>query len=124
MYFTHNVPVTVTVEVHRPAETGGNPALRPSAGFNIQYDSPVGHKFTEWNVVEQGTGWVKYEIKIPDASFANRNGYDLAINTFGSRQNLIFGAISAKRNDALGSGAQIAQEDAAQSGNASLAKPQ
>jgi len=124
MYFARKVPVTVTVEVLRPPVYTGNPALKPAAGFNLQYDSPTGHRFTEWNNVEEGTGWARFEIKIPDAMFANRNGYDLVINALGSRVPMVFSSVTVKRADGLNSGPQIAQDNPAQTGTTAVTRPQ
>jgi hypothetical protein len=98
LYFAHGVPVQVTVQVKRPAKLEG--VFAPQAGFNIQYDSPSGFKLTPWQTVEGGDGWVTYTIDIPDASFANRDGYDLLINTWGSRQDLLIRSLTLKRSEA------------------------
>jgi hypothetical protein len=97
LFFAHGVPVRVTIEVKRPAALEG--VFAPQAGFNLQYDSPSGFKSTPWKVVEGGEGWTTYTIDIPDASFANRDGFDLLINTWGSRQDLVFRSISLRRNE-------------------------
>jgi hypothetical protein len=39
-------------------------------------------------------------IEIPDASFANRDGFDLLINTWGSKQDLIFRSVTLQKSDA------------------------
>jgi hypothetical protein len=95
MYFAPGVPVTVTVDVHR---TPVNSAVfAPAGGFNLQYDSPTGFRYTRWQTVESGDGWATYTFNIPDASFANRDGFDLMINTFGSKQDLIFSSVVVTR---------------------------
>ena len=76
LYFGRGVPVTVTVQLHRPAPVEAT-LFNSSAGFNIQYDSPTGFQYTRWQVVEPGEGWATYTFQIPDASFANRDGFDL-----------------------------------------------
>jgi hypothetical protein len=96
LYFTRGVPVTVTVEVKRPAPITGQ-LVTTTAGFNIQYDTPTGGKYTTWQVVDPGEGWATYTFDIPNASFANIGGSDLVINTFGSKQDLVFGSITVRR---------------------------
>ncbi|MBV9864491.1 MAG: hypothetical protein JO316_04025 [Abitibacteriaceae bacterium] len=98
LYFARGLPVTVTVQVHRGAAEGGILGTR-TGGFNLQYDSPAGLKFTNWQEVETGQGWTTYTFKIPDASFANRDGYDFKINTLGSKQDIAFGSITVRRDD-------------------------
>jgi Copper amine oxidase N-terminal domain len=96
LYLTRGVPVTVTVEVKRPAPPTSQ-LITTTAGFNIQYDTPTGGKYTPWQVVEPGEGWATYTFEIPNASFANIGGSDLVINTFGSKQNLVFGSVAVRR---------------------------
>ena len=96
LYFTHNIPVEVTVEVKRPARQNSS-IVNATAGFNIEYSSATGTGRTSWQNVEEGEGWATYIFTLPDASFSNRSGYDLTINTFGSKRNLAFGAISVRR---------------------------
>ncbi len=89
-------PVQVSVTVARVAPSGSN-VITSTGGFNLRYDSPSGQRFTKWQVVEEGEGWATYTFDIPDASFSNTDGYDLAINTFGSKRDLIFGSITVQR---------------------------
>lgn len=96
LYFTKGTPVTVTVTVHRPAPEGQT-LTTSTAGFNLQYGAPDGSKYTPWQVVEPGEGWATYTFEIPDATFANRGGFDLMINTFGSKRNLVFGGVTVRR---------------------------
>lgn len=96
LYFNRNQPVEVTVEVRRPAPSGDT-IFNNKAGFNLQYDVPDGSRYTQWQIVEPGEGWASYTFELPNASFANRGGFDLLINTFGSKQNLVFGSVSVKR---------------------------
>jgi hypothetical protein len=107
LFFTRGTPVKVTVEVKRPTASEG--PFAPKGGFNLQYDSPSGFKVTPWQVVEGGEGWATYEFEIPDASFANRDGYDLMINTWGTRQDLVFSNITVERQ-----GARLAAQNEAQ----------
>lgn len=107
LFFTRGTPVKVTVQVKRPAASDGPFASK--GGFNLQYDSPSGFKVTPWQVLECGDGWATYEFEIPDASFANRDGYDLMINTWGTRQDLVFGSIVVERQ-----GARLAAQNEAQ----------
>lgn len=96
LYDEPGVPVQVTVEIYKPPVTGTDP-FRAKGGFNIQYDSPQGFLFTPWQEVEQGTGTVTYKVDIPRAAFTNRDGYDMIINTWGSKQDLIFKSIKVQR---------------------------
>ena len=96
MYFNRSTPIRVTVRVRRPAVESGS-LINATAGFSIQYATSGGTKFTNWQVVEQGEGWAEYTFDIPDALLANRGGYDLMINTFGSKRNLVFGGASVQR---------------------------
>lgn len=98
MYFTGGTPITLTVDVRRPAPGSANSI----SSFRIEYDSPTGYKTTPLQVVEPGEGWVTYTYNIPDASFANAEGYDLLINTGGSKTDLTFGSVSVRRAAPLG----------------------
>ena len=98
LYFARGRAVTITVEVKRPAATTGPFAAR--GGFNIQYDSPKGFRLTPWKLVEGGEGWQTFVIEIPDASFANRDGFDLMINTWGAKQDLIFRSLTLRKSEA------------------------
>ena len=96
LYFTRNVPVEVTVEVKRPERRAAS-IVNSATGFNIEYSTASGTGRTAWNVVEEGDGWATYTFDIADASFSNRSGYDLTINTFGSKRDMIFGSVSVRR---------------------------
>lgn len=98
MYFARGAAVTVNVEVHRTKAENSIFGAR-TGGFNLQYDSTTGLKFTNWQEVETGTGWATYTFKIPDASFANRDGFDFKINTLGSKQDLVFSSITLQRDN-------------------------
>ena len=98
LFFARGRAVTLKIEVKRPAKTQG--PFGPKGGFNIQYDSPTGFKLTPWNVVEGGEGWQTFTIEIPDASFANRDGFDLMINTWGAKQDLIFRSVVLQKDEA------------------------
>jgi hypothetical protein len=54
-------------------------------GFNVWYDSMSGYRFTPWQWVDQGSGWVTYTFRLTDAAFANTWGWDFAINAVGNR---------------------------------------
>jgi hypothetical protein len=95
LFFAPGTPVRVTVEVKRPIATEG--VFAPKGGFNLMYDSPTGFRSTPWQVVEGGDGWATFTIDIPDASFANRDGFDLLINAWGSRQDLVFRSLTLER---------------------------
>ncbi len=97
LYFTRGTPVKVSVTVRRPAPESAS-LMTSTAGFNLQYGAPDGSRFTQWQVVEPGEGWATYTFDLPDATFANRSGYDLMINTFGSKKNLTFGSVTVRRN--------------------------
>jgi hypothetical protein len=79
MYFVEGrIPVEIVVEVWG--------ATAPAqVGFNILYDSTSGYRFTPWQWVGVGEGWVTHTIRLSDASMANTWGYDFAINTAGNR---------------------------------------
>ena len=96
IYDEPGVPVQMTVEIFKPPITGTDP-FRAKGGFNIQYDSPQGFLFTPWQEVEQGSGTVTYKIDIPRAAFTNRDGYDIIINTWGSKQDLTFKSLRVQR---------------------------
>lgn len=96
LYDEPGTPVKVTLEVYRPPSTGTDP-FRAKGGFNIQYDSPDGFLFTPWQEVEQGSGLITYTVEIPRVAFTNRDGYDMIINTWGSKQDLIFHSITVQR---------------------------
>ena len=98
LFFERAAPVEVTVDVHRVAPDGNNSPFAPEGGFNLQYNAPSGRRNTRWQVVEVGPGWTSYKFQIPDASFANTSGFDLIINTFGSKKNLVFGAVTVKKS--------------------------
>ncbi len=99
LYLTHDVPVEVTVTVKRPMpET--QTLVTSSAGFNIEYSTPEGTGRTPWQVVEAGTDWATYTFTLPNASFSNRGGYDMVINTFGSKKDIVFGSVAVRRLDA------------------------
>ncbi|MBW3635394.1 MAG: hypothetical protein KY445_02870 [Armatimonadetes bacterium] len=91
------VPVTITVEVRRPPASSGSSIINSASGFRVEYDSPTGYKSTPFQIVEPGEGWATYTFAIPDASFANAEGYDLLINTNGSKRNLTFGSLAVRR---------------------------
>jgi hypothetical protein len=95
LFFARGASVRVTVEVKRPVANEG--PFAPKGGFNLMYDSPTGFKSTPWQVVEGGEGWATFTIDIPDASFANRDGFDLLINAWGSRQDLVFRSLTLER---------------------------
>lgn len=71
--------VVITVEVHR--------AKAPQqVGFNLLYDSTTGYRFTPWQWIEPGTGWVTYTVRLTDAGFSSAWGWDAAINGAGNRK--------------------------------------
>lgn len=70
----------VAVEVHR-AKTAAQ-----QVGFNILYDSTIGYRFTPWQWIEPGTGWVTYTVRLTDAAFSSAWGWDLAINGAGNKK--------------------------------------
>jgi len=96
LYFAGGVPVTITVTVRRPSKSVSS-IVNSTSSFRVEYDSPTGYKSTPLQVVEEGEGWATYSFAVPDATFANAEGYDLLINTGGSKRDLLFGSISLKR---------------------------
>ena len=96
LYLTRDVPVEVTITVKRPAlET--QTLVTSTAGFNLEYPTPGGTGRTSWQVVDAGSDWATYTFTLPDASFSNRGGYDLLLNTFGSKKDLVFGSVAVRR---------------------------
>lgn len=95
LFLNRNQPVEVSIEVHRAAGST-NAAFNSKAGFNLQYDVPDG-TILKWQPVEAGEGWATYTFELPNASFANRGGFDLLLSAFGSKQDLVFGSVSVKR---------------------------
>jgi len=71
--------VLITVLVHRAAAP-------EQVGFNILYDSITGYRFTPWQWVDAGTGWVSYTIRLIDAEFSSSWGWDLPINAAGDKK--------------------------------------
>ena len=99
--FLYNAPgqkVTVAIEVYRPPVTA--PSIGNTvSGFRLEYDAIERNKTTPIQVVEQGEGWATYTFTLPDAQFANADGYDLLINTGGSSSDLTFGSISIRKEE-------------------------
>ncbi len=96
LYFSRGVPVRVTVEVHKAGPLG-DPIAPNVAGFCLEYDSADGPKRTAWQDVEPGDGWTTYSFDLPNASFSNRGGFDLLINSWGAKQDLTFGGVKVQR---------------------------
>jgi hypothetical protein len=71
--------VLITVEVHRAKAA-------QQVGFNILYDSTTGYRFTAWQWIEPGTGWVTYTVHLTDAGFSSAWGWDFAINGAGNKK--------------------------------------
>ncbi len=70
--------ILVTVVVHR--------ASAPHrVGFDLFYDSTRGYRFTPWQWVEPGDGWVSYTVRLTDAAFCSTWGWDFAVNGAGNR---------------------------------------
>ena len=86
----------VTVEVHKAGPLG-DPIAPNVAGFCLEYDSADGPKRTAWQDVEPGDGWTTYSFDLPNASFSNRGGFDLLINSWGAKQDLTFGGVKVQR---------------------------
>ncbi len=98
LFFSRGVPVRVTVEVHK-AGALGSPVAPNVAGFSLEYDSVDGPRRTVWQDVEPGEGWTTYSFDLPNASFSNRGGFDLLINSWGAKQDLLFGGVKVQRMD-------------------------
>ena len=96
LYLTRDVPVEVSVVVQRSL-VESQTLVSSSAGFNIEYSTPTGTGRTAWQNIEAGSGWATYTFTLPNASFSNRGGYDLLVNTFGSKKNIVFSSISIRR---------------------------
>jgi len=96
LYDAPGVPVTVSVDVKRPPVVPQS-VVSSVSGFLIEYDGAGGPKRTKWQVVEPGDGWTTMTFDLPDAQFANSNGYDLILNATGSRMPLTFGSVTVTR---------------------------
>lgn len=67
-------------------------------GFNLLYDSTSGYRFTPWQWVEPGEGWMRYTLRLTDANFANTWGWDFAINAAGNqRENLTVRSVLVRK---------------------------
>ncbi len=97
LFFQKGVPVEITVEVHRPAPPVVESIFTTTAGFRVEYDAAGGFKSTPWQQVPPGEDWATFTFTLPDASFANAEGYDLLINAGGSKADLVFGGVTVKR---------------------------
>jgi hypothetical protein len=98
MFFSRGVPVRVSIEVHKAGPIG-DPVSPALAGFSVEYDSSDGPKRTPWQTIESGQGWTTYTFDLPNASFSNRGGFDLLINTWGAKQDVLFGSVRVQRLD-------------------------
>lgn len=67
------------------------------AGFNVMYDSPRGHVFSTWQVVEANKDWKDYTILLNDAYFANKAGFDFRVSALGSKQDIFISRITVTR---------------------------
>ena len=99
LFYGGGVPVTVTVDVYRPAPRAASLSSTPSS-FRLEYDSPRGYRATPLQEIEEGEGWATYTFTLPDASFSNAEGYDLMINSGGSKRDLTYGAVTLRRETA------------------------
>lgn len=67
-------------------------------GFNIYYDAMTGYRFSSWQWVEAGTGWVTHSIRLMDVAFANTWGWDFAVNAAGNRrEDLIVRTVTVRK---------------------------
>jgi hypothetical protein len=81
----------IAIEVHR----AGGPQR---VGFNLLYDSMSGYRFSPWQWVDAGDGWVSYTIRISDASFSKTWGWDFAINgAADKKENLVVHSVTVTR---------------------------
>lgn len=71
--------ILITAQVHAAKAA-------QQVGFNVLYDSTTGYRFTPWQWIEPGTGWVTYTLRLTDAGFSSAWGWDFAINAAGSRK--------------------------------------
>jgi hypothetical protein len=81
----------IAVEVHK--------ASAPQrVGFNLFYDSTSGYKFTPWQWVDAGQGWVTYTFRITDPDFSSVWGWDFAVNGAGDKkENLVLRSASVTK---------------------------
>lgn len=83
-------PVAITVEVR-----GASAAEQ--AGFNIYYDAGERHRFSAWQWIAAGPDkWFSYRILLPDAWFANKDGYDFRINAKGSKEDIYISRVEVE----------------------------
>lgn len=83
--------LVVAVEVHRARAA-------QQVGFNLLYDSMTGYRFTPWQWIEPGTGWVTYTLRLTDAAFSSAWGWDLAVNGAGDKKEpLVVRSVSIRK---------------------------
>ena len=88
---------TVTVRLRKAIPSRGGLTTN-TAGFKIEYNTLNGPRSSRWQQVEDGEGFVQYTFDLPGATFSNTDGTDLAINTFGSKQNLYISGVNLSLN--------------------------
>jgi len=77
-YNVERVPVEVTVQVY-----GGSSSEQ--VGFNFYYDAVGGMRTSPWQWIDVGSRDIfTYKVRMNDAIFAGREGYDLRLNMGGS----------------------------------------
>jgi hypothetical protein len=75
------------------------------SGFNIYYDAGTRRKFSPWQWIDQGKDqWFSYRIVLPDAWFANKDGYDFRINTKGSKDPVYLTRVEVEPDQGSGAG--------------------
>jgi hypothetical protein len=98
--------ILITVELHRAK-------VAQQAGFNILYDSTTGYRFTPWQWIEPGSGWVTYTLRLTDAGFTSTWGWDFAINAGGTKKEpLIVRSVTVRkvpRSAVVGDGSAAAR---------------
>ncbi|HOS42340.1 MAG TPA: hypothetical protein PK794_01485, partial [Armatimonadota bacterium] len=90
-YNREGVPVEITVQLY-----GARRAQR--TGFNLYYDALGGMNNTRWQWLDVGPSQVfTYTLRLTDALFANREGYDFRLCTGGSDENLRIVNVTVKK---------------------------
>jgi hypothetical protein len=92
-YNTARTPVEVTVRVY-------GACVPNKTGFNLYYDAVGGMNNSPWQWIDVGPSRIySYTVRLNDAIFADREGYDLRICMGGSTENLRVVDVTVKKVD-------------------------
>lgn len=90
-YNIERTPVVVTVTVCGVAKP-------KKTGFNFYYDALSGMTYTPWQWIDVGPDKLfTYTIRLNDAGFSNREGYDLRLNKAGSEEDIRVVAMTVRK---------------------------